>query len=293
MSLHDFSAFPYLSFSSKTSAGFLFIRPKICSRAPSKSFGCSLRKLHKKNHISNIKPELWKRRRLPREYDWTSSYTSFLSLIYYVLRGIDLPGAYFRLLPPRALLAPICPLRAPTWTTPLLLLDGDSFSFFILYNFLPFSDFVCFHTIYIRACCRRACIACTVVLQYREYSKAQVNLAAQSPKESAWRSECDNASKQQQLARASTCHREFIMQHAWVLNTNEEVELCRAYKIYNYPHRVGAMREGFSSSFEPSKIQHRSVSRFLSSIYFVHACGARDAVLENGALGFGKKQICT
>ena len=138
MSLHDFSAFPYLSFSSKTSAGFLFIRPKICSRAPSKSFGCSLRKLHKKNHISNIKPELWKRRRLPREYDWTSSYTSFLSLIYYVLRGIDLPGAYFRLLPPRALLAPICPLRAPTWTTPLLLLDGDSFSFFIWYNFLPF-----------------------------------------------------------------------------------------------------------------------------------------------------------
>ena len=52
----------------------------------------------------------------------------------------------------------------------------------------------------------------STVLQYRKHSTAQCNRPAQSCEASAWGSECDNASKQTEFARASTC-RAFV-EHA-------------------------------------------------------------------------------
>ena len=77
----------------------------------------------------------------------------------------------------------------------------------------------------IRACCR----ASAAVLQYRKHSTAQRNQPAQSRKASMCRSERDNASQHTELARDST-YMSSIDTAREVVKTNEEIDMCPAYK---------------------------------------------------------------
>ena len=67
--------------------------------------------------------------------------------------------------------------------------------------------------------------------------------------------------------------------------------------MHNYPHSVAAvMRKGFALNFDLNKIYIQQCSfspSYLRGMYFVHACGARVAILELGAFGICNLSVCT
>ena len=96
---------------------------------------------------------------------------------------------------------------------------------------------------YIRGCCHRA--SSDIYDHHRTTSTAQQCSRAQSTratssKASTLRSERDNAGKQTELARASMSSSIYTVR--CVLQTNEEIEICSAYKTI----AGGVMREGFA-----------------------------------------------
>ena len=68
------------------------------------------------------------------------------------------------------------------------------------------------------------------LLQYRKHSTKQRNQPAQSRKASTCRSECDNASKQAELARASTCRRA-LLQHVEFSKRTKKLKSAGATSI--------------------------------------------------------------
>ena len=104
----------------------------------------------------------------------------------------------------------------------------------------------------------------SIAVPQAQHSTAQPNQPAQSRKASTCRSGRDNASKQIDLARASTRRRAFI-QHAEFSKRTKKSKSARPPKIctrYSIAHTaLGVVREEFAFSFGLSEIQHCSFEK--------------------------------